>query len=173
MVVWMLYDTDLFFGQIRYSGILVFIMRLFPVSSSIWIIASFSLVHVGWAFAHVVLVRNKYAWHLIQITIFRSIHQRYPVKKTFLEILQNSQENILTRVSFLTKWLWHMCFPVNFAKFLRTPFLQNTSGRLLLDIFLLLNNILNCFIFTTFYYNSVAIALTSCLSDVVVRLPWQ
>ena len=24
------------------------------------------------------------------------------------------------------------CFPVNFAKFLRTPFLQNTSGRLLL-----------------------------------------
>ena len=26
----------------------------------------------------------------------------------------------------------HRCFPVNFAKFLRTPFLQNTSGRLLL-----------------------------------------
>ena len=24
------------------------------------------------------------------------------------------------------------CFPVNFEKFLRTPFLQNTSGRLLL-----------------------------------------
>ena len=24
------------------------------------------------------------------------------------------------------------CFPVNFAKVLRTPFLQNTSGRLLL-----------------------------------------
>ena len=28
--------------------------------------------------------------------------------------------------------LWHKCFPVNFAKFLRTPFLQNTSGWLLL-----------------------------------------
>ena len=27
-----------------------------------------------------------------------------------------------------------MCFPVNFAKFLRIPFLQNTSGRLLLSI---------------------------------------
>ena len=26
---------------------------------------------------------------------------------------------------------WHRCFPVNFAKFVRTPFLQNTSGRLL------------------------------------------
>ena len=31
-----------------------------------------------------------------------------------------------------SKRLWHRCFPVNFAKFLRTPFLQNTSGRLLL-----------------------------------------
>ena len=30
------------------------------------------------------------------------------------------------------KWLWHSCFPVNFEKFLRTPLLQNTSGRLLL-----------------------------------------
>ena len=28
--------------------------------------------------------------------------------------------------------LWHKYFPVNFAKFLRTRFLQNTSGRLLL-----------------------------------------
>ena len=27
--------------------------------------------------------------------------------------------------------LWHRCFPVNLAKFLRTPFLQNTSGQLL------------------------------------------
>ena len=30
--------------------------------------------------------------------------------------------------------LQHRCFPGNFAKFLRTPFLQNTSGRLLLRI---------------------------------------
>ena len=29
--------------------------------------------------------------------------------------------------------LWHMCFPVNFTKFSRTPFLHNTSGRLLLQ----------------------------------------
>ena len=32
------------------------------------------------------------------------------------------------------KKLWHRCFPVNFVKFQRTPFLQNTSGRLLLII---------------------------------------
>ena len=27
------------------------------------------------------------------------------------------------------KRLWHTCFPLNFAKLLRTPFLQNTYGR--------------------------------------------
>ena len=59
----------------------------------------------------------------------------------FLEISQNSQENTYARVSFLIKlqnWpvtlfkkrLWHRRFPVNLAKFLRTSFLQNTSGRL-------------------------------------------
>ena len=44
---------------------------------------------------------------------------------------------------------WHSCFPVNFAKYLRTPFLQNTSGRLLLRfvtflLFIRRNFILNC-----------------------------
>ena len=34
--------------------------------------------------------------------------------------------------TLLKKRLWFRCFPVNLAKFLRTPFLQNTSGRLLL-----------------------------------------
>ena len=34
----------------------------------------------------------------------------------------------------LKKSLWDSCFPVNFAKFLRTSFLQNTSGRLLLSV---------------------------------------
>ena len=36
--------------------------------------------------------------------------------------------------TLLKKRLWHRCFPVNFVTFLRTPFLQNTSGRLLLEI---------------------------------------
>ena len=41
----------------------------------------------------------------------------------------------LRPASLLKKRLWHRCFPVNFVKFLRTPFLQNvvTSGRLLLN----------------------------------------
>ena len=34
------------------------------------------------------------------------------------------------------KRLQHRCFPVNFVKFLKTPFLQNTSGQLLLNFFI-------------------------------------
>ena len=34
----------------------------------------------------------------------------------------------LMRATLLKNGLWHKCFPVNFAKFLRTPFLQSTSG---------------------------------------------
>ena len=34
----------------------------------------------------------------------------------------------LSPATLLTERLWHRCFPVNFEKFLRTPFLQNTSG---------------------------------------------
>ena len=41
----------------------------------------------------------------------------------------------LRPATLLKKRLWHRCFPVNFAKFLRTPFFQNTSGRLLLYFF--------------------------------------
>ena len=71
----------------------------------------------------------------------------------FLEILQNEEENTCAKVSFLiklqasglrsatlfNKGLWDRCFPVIFAKFLRTLFLHNTSGRLLLFLFFLKN----------------------------------
>ena len=39
----------------------------------------------------------------------------------------------LRSVTLLKKRLWHRCFDENFVKFLRTPLLQNTSGRLLLE----------------------------------------
>ena len=35
--------------------------------------------------------------------------------------------------TLLKKRLWQRCFPVNFAKFLRTPFSHNTAGQLLLN----------------------------------------
>ena len=56
----------------------------------------------------------------------RSSHQRCSVKKLFLVFFNKAY-------SLLKKSHWHWCFFVNFAKFLRTPFLQNTSGRLLLQ----------------------------------------
>ena len=62
-----------------------------------------------------------------------AVSQRRSVKKVFLEILQNLQENTCARVSFrvvglmpgtlLKKRLWQRFFSVNFAKILRTPFL--------------------------------------------------
>ena len=42
--------------------------------------------------------------------------------------------------TLLKKRPWHRCFPVNFAKFFRTPFLQNTSGGLLLTFEFKLEN---------------------------------
>ena len=74
-----------------------------------------------------------------------AVDQICSVKKFFFKISQNSQENTCARVSFLIKVaglmpatllkkrLWRRCFPVNFVKFLRTSFWQNTSGRLLLS----------------------------------------
>ena len=60
-------------------------------------------------------------------------------KKVILEISRNSQENTCARDSFLIKLqggpatlskksLWHMYFPINFAKFLRTPFFYRTPS---------------------------------------------
>ena len=50
-----------------------------------------------------------------------TVTQRCSLKKVFLKISQNSQENTYARVSFLIKkGIWNRCFPVKFAKFLRT-----------------------------------------------------
>ena len=87
--------------------------------------------------------RFQYVYKVIMRIINRIRHRRCSVKKVFLEISQNSQENTCDRVSFLIKLhatllknllkkrLSHRCFPVNFAKFLRTPFPQNISRQLL------------------------------------------
>ena len=70
--------------------------------------------------------------------------QRCSVKKVFLKISKNSLGNTSARVSLSVKLhaykvaglrpvtllkmrLWHRCFPVNFMKFLRTPFFTEHS----------------------------------------------
>ena len=74
----------------------------------------------------------------------RSSHQRCSIKKGVLRNFTKFTGKHLCQSLFfnkvaglrlatlLKKRLWHRCFPVNFVKFLRTPVLQNTSGRLLL-----------------------------------------
>ena len=60
-------------------------------------------------------------------TNLRSSHQRCSVEKVLLENSQNSQESISARASFLINFVkkepLNRWFPVNFAKFLRTPLL--------------------------------------------------
>ena len=73
----------------------------------------------------------------------RSSHRRCSVRKSVLRNFAKFTGKHLCQglffnkvaglrpVTLLKKSPWH-CFPVNFAKSLRIPFLENTSGRLLL-----------------------------------------
>ena len=76
----------------------------------------------------------------------RSSHRRCSIKKVVFKISETSQENPcveaffnkvagLDPASFLKKKLQHKCFPVKFAKLLRTPILKNICKRLLLEVF--------------------------------------
>ena len=83
---------------------------------------------------------------IIGIILSRSIHLRCSVKKGVLRNFTNFTGKYLCQRFFfnkvaghspetlLKKSLCHRCFTMNFAKLLRTPFLKNTSGRLLLLI---------------------------------------
>ena len=75
---------------------------------------------------------------------FHKIHKKTPVNARvsfFNKVAGLCQSLFFNKVAGLRpatlfkKRLWRRCFPVNFVKFLRTPFLQNTSGRLLLKSF--------------------------------------
>ena len=81
---------------------------------------------------------------------FRSSHLRCSVKKIVLRIFAKftgkhlCQRFYFSKIAgqaynFIKKSLWYRYFPTNFAKFLRTTFLQNTSGRLLLNLLTILN----------------------------------
>ena len=71
-----------------------------------------------------------------------AVVRKCSVKRVFLNISQNSEENNCVGVSFskncrpiiAEKRLPHMCFPIKFMKFLRLSFLKNISGRLILGM---------------------------------------
>ena len=78
---------------------------------------------------------------IIGVYICRSSHQRCPLKKgapsNFTKFTGKNpcQSLFFNKVAtLLKKRFCHRCFPVNFAKFLRTAFLQNTSDWLLLHL---------------------------------------
>ena len=79
---------------------------------------------------HILKTCSSFDARKIYDTIFlvEAVTQRSSVKKVLLEILRNSLENASGLQLYKKKRLWHWCFPLNFVKFLRTPFLQNTSG---------------------------------------------
>ena len=54
-------------------------------------------------------------------------------KKVVLRNFAKFTRKHLCQSLFFKKRLCYSCLPVNFAKFLRTSFLRNTSGRLLLN----------------------------------------
>ena len=77
---------------------------------------------------------------LVSSSKYRRSHQRFFMKKGVLGNFTKftSKTPVPAPVSetcnFIKKRLWHRCFPVNFVKFLRPPFLQNTSRQLLLAL---------------------------------------
>ena len=73
----------------------------------------------------------------------KSSHRRCSIKKSLLKnfavftgkhLCQSLFFNNVADLFLLNKRPWSRRFPIYFAKFLRTPFLQNTSGRLFLTI---------------------------------------
>ena len=67
---------------------------------------------------------------------FTRSHQRWSIKKVVLKNLAKLTGKHLCQSLFFNKvaGLRHRCFAVNFAIFLRTTFLQNASGQLVLCV---------------------------------------
>ena len=65
---------------------------------------------------------------------YRGGHQRCSIKKGVLRSFTKFTGKHLTPATLLKEELWHKCFPVNFAKFLKIPFQQKTPGRLHLEL---------------------------------------
>ena len=68
-----------------------------------------------------------------------SVSRRCSLKKMFEKVHKFTGKHLYHSLFFntatlLKKRLWHRCFLVNFAKFLRTSFLLKTSGRVVLSV---------------------------------------
>ena len=84
-----------------------------------------SINKIGKFFGTLIITDDSFFLYFnVELTFYRSNHHTYSVRKVFLEISQNPQENTCAKDSLLKKKLWQRCFPVNFAKFLGKLFLH-------------------------------------------------
>ena len=85
---------------------------------------------------------------------FTRIHRKYSVRKSVCKIHRKIAVPecflIKLQATILKKRPWHRCFPVNFSKYLRTPFYRTTLG----DCFCSLLNVLLSIRFHTFIVHS-------------------
>ena len=85
---------------------------------------------------------RRICWHLLETSVMEKLVDNYFFcgvlliksnrvcgQKQLPEVFYQKSQRPAT---LLKLRLWHGCFPESFAKSLRTPFLQNTSRRLLL-----------------------------------------
>ena len=118
-----------------------------------------------------------------------AVVRRCSVKKVFLKISQNSQENTCARVFFnkgaglrpatlFKKGLWHRCFSVNFAKFLKET--RNSFKKWPLNLWWISNknimeigNIIKAATFNSFlhqnYRNTQLLFLWQCFLIIFMR----
>ena len=98
---------------------------------------SFLDVQLGCKYASgVVLLFSICVFRILPWPFWSSCPERFCRKNVLRNFAKFTGKRLYQRLSFkkfagqlyLKKSLWHSCFPENFAKFLRTPFLQNTSG---------------------------------------------
>ena len=101
--------------------------------------------------------------------IYRSSHWRCSVRKGFLRNFVTFTWKYLCQSLYFNKVaglrILRNCFEffVNFAKFLRAPILQNTSGRLLLDILDLdLKNTRTTLLHSAWFYDTLDLGLQKC-----------
>ena len=78
---------------------------------------------------------TSFSKHYVKGNICRSSHRRCFIKKNALKNFTLFSEKQLKACSFIKKRLQHKCFPVNIAKFVRTPILKNICEQLLLHLF--------------------------------------
>ena len=77
-------------------------------------------------------MKHSLIYTSLHLIWFHEIHIKY-VKRKPPRLRKKEFKRSLRPATLLKRRLWRRCFPVNFVKFLKTPFLQNTSGRLLLQ----------------------------------------